>query len=371
MILVGFSCRFFRSFSHFTWSPPPGLAVLAGPNGAGKSNLLEALAVFGNLSSFRPGPPASWVQHGQQGFYLKGELRGPLGFFVLEQEARLGHTLQRALRRSGRRLVPAEYLTLFPVATFSSHDRELILGPPQTRRRFLDRLAFHLQPQHLDVHWRFRRALRQRNAALSGGHREALDAFEGELARWALQLVESRLFALRQLTTALEAELERLGWLLPKPLLRYHAPEGLAASTGGEQDLRHTLRRSRPLELARGHTLVGPHRHDVAVTLSGRPARELLSAGQVKLLATALRLAAVVVTTSRRKVAPLVVFDDVDAELDGGVLTPLLQRLAALAPQVVVSTAHPEVVLPRFPEATVLPMQEGRPVGEAWQRSWW
>lgn len=370
MILTHLLCRHFRSFTELSWAPPRGLVVVAGPNGAGKSNLLEAIAVLGNLTSFRPGPPASWVHHGQQGFLLRGQVTAGSSLLVLEQHSRLQKTLHRVLYRGGRQVRPAEYLALFPVATFSGHDRDLILGAPEHRRRLLDRLAFQLHPPFLDVLLRYRRALRQRNAALAQRQTASLDAFDRELARLGSQVVAARLTTLRVLVETLGEELSRLGWLGPKPVLRYHAAEGLAASAdGGEQLFLSQLRRFRGHELARGHTLVGPHRHDVCITISGRPARELLSAGQVKLLATALRLASVAVTAGKRMVAPLVTFDDVDAELDRAVLGRLLARLAGLAPQVVVSTAHPEVVLPCCPEAAVVRMEGGTLAGKPGERS--
>lgn len=360
MILASLWCRNFRSFSELSWEVPQGLVVLAGPNGAGKTNLLEAVAVLGNLTSFRPGPPSSWVRHGQAGFTLRGQLREGDTALVLEQQGRLSRTLQRTLLRGGRQVRPAEYLTLFPVATLAANDTDLVFSGPEHRRRLLDRLAFHLKPQVLDLLLRYRRALRQRNAALAHRHTQSLDAFDRELARLGAQLVEVRLATLRLLDQALAEELSHLAWLGAKPVLRYHAPEGPAAqAAGGEQLLLSQLRRFRGQELVRGHTLVGPHRHDVCITISGRPAREVLSAGQAKLLATGLRLASVAVTAGKRKVAPLVTFDDVDAELDREVLSRLLPRLATLSPQVVVSTAHPEVVLPSCQDATVVPMRGG------------
>lgn len=360
MILASLWCRNFRSFPELSWAPPQGLVVLAGPNGAGKTNLLEAVAVLGNLTSFRPGSPTGWVRHGEAGFTLKGHLQEGETSLVLEQHARLGRTLHRTLLRGGRQVRPAEYLSLFPVATLSASDTELIFSGPEHRRRLLDRLAFQLKPQVLDLLLRYRRALRQRNAALAQHQLASLDAFDRELARLGAQLVELRVATLQLLAQALEEELSHLGWLGGKPVLRYHAPEGPAAHAGGgEQFLLLQLRRFRGQELARGHTLVGPHRHDVCITISGRPAREVLSAGQAKLLATSLRLASVAVTARKRKVAPLVIFDDVDAELDREALGRLLLRLPALSPQVVVSTAHPEVVLPSCPEAAVVPMRGG------------
>jgi DNA replication and repair protein RecF len=124
-------------------------------------------------------------------------------------------------------------------------------------------------------------------------------------------------------------------------------------------DLRTALSRSRRAETSRGYTLVGPHRHDVAITLQGVSARDLLSAGQTKLLATALKLAAQGVIERILGCASLVIFDDVDAELDSDVLARLLSRLARCE-QVVMSSAHGETILPRLPRASVWRLSNGQ-----------
>lgn len=252
--------------------------------------------------------------------------------------------------------MPLEYLPVLPVAAFSALDEQLILGGPELRRRFLDRLAFQLRPATLDLLLRYRRALRQRNTLLQQGKTgETLEAFDRELAQVGTQLILARLSALEALQIFLEEELASLGWLFSKPVFHYHSQDGLAASAAaGDYQFLTTLRRWRRQEQVRGCTLVGPHRDDLKILLQGRPAREQLSAGQAKLLATALRLAAVAVTRVKRKVAPLLVFDDVDAKLDGQVLARLLPRIAAMGGQAILSTAHPEMVLGRLPDATVV-----------------
>jgi DNA replication and repair protein RecF len=92
--------------------------------------------------------------------------------------------------------------------------------------------------------------------------------------------------------------------------------------------------------------MVGPHRHDLQLAISGHPARDMVSAGQGKLLATAMKLATVAIVTRVRSFRPTVVFDDVDAELDAGVLQRVLARLGA-GGQLLLSSAHDEVVVPR------------------------
>jgi DNA replication and repair protein RecF len=339
----------------------PALTVVVGANGSGKTNLLEAVAVLGNLASFRPGPPSALVQRGERLFALAGRVERNGAALELRHEARLGRTLARSLFRGARRLGAAEYLALFPVTALSGHDRALVWGAPEDRRRFLDRLCFHIHAEALPVLQRYRRALRQRNALLLGGGREEeFEAFEHDLSQLGARVVRFRQDALAGLERHLAEELDALGWSLPSPILRYTSPDGVAVAEAATlaARLRVALAASRRRERARGHTAVGPHRHDVALTVHGAPAREVLSAGQGKLVATALKLTAMALLAEVWGRVPTVVFDDVDAELDAEVLRRVLERLKTRA-QAVLSSAHEEMVLPRLAGGTVWRMRAG------------
>jgi len=359
--LRSLTVRDFRNLAPQTVRVPPGAVAVVGPNGAGKTNLLEAVAVLATLVSFRPGSSTSWVRRGADGFLLAGELSRGETVVEVRQEARLGRIIGRRLFRGARRLSPAEYLDLLPVSVLSSHDRQLIWGGPEERRRLLDRLAFSLHRETLPVVQRYRRALRQRNALLQrGGPTAEFEAFEHDLARLGARLVTLRLEALAALERALETELSLLNWLLPRPNLRYNAPDGLgpADEVTMASGLHAMLVRSRRKEQARGHTLVGPHRHDLTISLGGAPAREILSAGQAKLLATACKLAAMRVAEQTRGVGSTVVFDDVDAELDADVVRRVVARVTT-GRQALLSSAHPEVLLPHLPEAALWQVRAG------------
>jgi len=345
----------FRNLATQQLVVPPGSVAVLGDNGAGKTNLLEAIAVLGNLSSFRPGSPTGWVGRNGSAYVLEGTVRRAGSEVTIRQTGRVAGTLQRSLYRGPRRLGSDQYLEIFPVVAISSADRLLLWGTPQDRRRFLDRVAFQLHPETLVVMQRYRRALKQRNALLQrGGSAAAFDAFESDLAVLGARLVHLRQSALDSLQQTMEEELTRVEWGLARPVLRYHAPDGVI---GGEEaavarGLREKLARLRRDEQARGVTTVGPHRHDLLIIVHSAPAREVLSAGQGKLLAVTLRLAAMTALARGRGEVPTVVFDDVDAELDGNVLERVLARFTG-EHQVLLSSAHEEMLLPRLKAAAV------------------
>jgi DNA replication and repair protein RecF len=354
--------RGFRNLEDCSLDLPPGLLVITGNNGAGKTNLLEAVAVLGNITSFRPAALASLVRHGAPGFSLQATVDHSGVAVELRHEGRLTHTTGRSFFRGVRRLSAGEYLRVQPVATLSSLDRQLVLGSPEDRRRFLDRLVFHLHPDALTVMQTCRQVLRQRGQLLIRPDNDPeLDAFDHTLAAYGSQLVALRLKVLALLIPALATELEGLGWSLRVPGVRYHSPDGVADSDQATlaQRLIVALGRARRSDRRFGHTSVGPHRHDVLLTLGGVGVREALSAGQAKLLATALKLAAVRVLQERRGSVPTLVFDDVDAELDAGVLSRLLTRLRGVG-QVLVSSAHQEMIMNHLGSATVWSVTAGR-----------
>lgn len=355
MILDSLAVRGFRSLCEQELRFSPGLTILVGLNGAGKSNLLEAVTVAGNLVSFRPGTAAHLVRWGERGYSLQANVIRSGSEVSIRQEAGLGHHVTRSLWRGARRLTMGEYLQICPVAALSSHDRALIVGVPEDRRRFLDRLVFHLHVEALSLHQQYRRALRQRAELLARNRPESeVEAFEQVLATTGVRLVAFRLEALQRLAQRLETEMEVLSLSAARTQLRYHAPDGLGSSDAAHlaARMKAALARSRRIDVQQRRTTVGPHRHDLAITVGGIPAREALSAGQAKLLAVALRLAVLAVVQERLGSSPVVVFDDVDAELDGEALGRVLARLDGRA-QVLISSARPELVLPAAKQAAV------------------
>jgi DNA replication and repair protein RecF len=86
---------------------------------------------------------------------------------------------------------------------------------------------------------------------------------------------------------------------------------------------------SRPDDLRRGVSTVGPHRDELGLAVGGLPARTHASQGEQRSLALALRLAGHHLVTGRIGSAPILLLDDVFSELDPDRSAALLDDLPA------------------------------------------
>jgi len=326
------SVQSFRNLEDASYSFGDVVNVLLGANGAGKTSLLEALVILGNLRSFRTANLRKVVRHGENVFRLSGTIKGSQRTHRLEQIVEVGPPLSRTLRIDGAVVSVEKYLQLVPIFAITSHDRELVTGAPDGRRAFLDRFAFLQRPQYLEELRGYRRLLRQRNAALTGrGSEEEIDAWENPLAAAAARVVEARHAGAGQLAALFAdmwKDLSSRG--TPAVTIEYRIEpwiEAFEEVEKVEESYRRRYNETRTRDRQMGFTVDGPHRHDLSLKTDGRSVRHVLSTGQIKGVAAALRLASLTrVERERNEHLPLIV-DDVDAELDGGALTLLVQRL--------------------------------------------
>lgn len=350
MTLKRFTAQGFRCLADITIEPDPEYTLIYGANASGKTSLLEAMAYLGRGKSFRGAPPANLIQHGEQEFVLFGEFeaRGRAANIGV-RNSRSGLEVRVDGDSSGGTAALAAAL---PLQVIDPDVHNLVSGGPDDRRRFVDWLAFHVEPDYLALWRHFRRALKQRNAALKAGiGREPLMAWDKEFSRLGERLSASRE---RALGVALDA-LREHGAALLRADIDFRYALGWGADKALEEALEEHVQRDR---LA-GTTQVGPHRADVRLIVDERQARRLVSRGQQKLLASAMILAATETVQSVLERPLLLLLDDPAAELDQDSLGRLMERVSGLGSQVIAtSLRRDELVFPLPP--SVFHVEHGR-----------
>ncbi len=279
MSLVQLTVEDLRCLQRVELALDPQRNLIWGSNGSGKTSLLEAIFLLGRGRSFRTRNSERLIRHGQSRLTVFGRTDGALPQAIGVQVARTGGTIARINGATAGSLT--ELSQSFPVQVIDPGVHKLVEEGGFRRRRWMDWVVFHVEHGFADLWVRYTRAVKQRNAALRSQPAQAA-AWDPEVARLGELIAEARRGMLEQL---------RSGWRQAVVALSGLEVD-LHYSRGWSQDvsLAQALSDSRARDQARGLTHSGPHRADVLVRLNGRPAREVLSRGQQKLVAIAMTL---------------------------------------------------------------------------------
>ncbi|MDH4055504.1 MAG: DNA replication/repair protein RecF [Gammaproteobacteria bacterium] len=333
----------FRCLEYAELELGPRFNLITGANASGKTSLLEALAYLGRGKSFRGASTANLTRHGQDEFVLFGEVErgvGKLAVGVRNSRDGLEARVGGATAAGAAALVEA-----LPLQVIDPEVHNLIAGGPELRRRYLDWVAFHVEHDHLMIWRRFRRALKQRNAALRSRSSEAaIRSWNAEFVDLAMQLDGSR----RAVLALTEHSLLQHGHALLHTELAFEYQPGWSRDKSLEVALDEGLER----DLQMGATQAGPQRADLRVISDERQARKLVSRGQQKLLASAMILAATETAQAALERPLLLLLDDPAAELDADSVSRLMAAVAALGCQVVATSLDPAALV--FPESPVM-----------------
>jgi DNA replication and repair protein RecF len=221
----------------------------------------------------------------------------------------------------------AELSQGFPVQVLDPGIHRLVEEGPAQRRRWLDWGVFHVEPGFVDRWADYSRTLKQRNAALK--QQQDPTPWNPELARLGEELAEARG---RVLAAIQPFWRDTLAGLLGEPVdlayFRGWSQEmSLAASLGGHLSS----------DRERGTTTLGPHRFDVTLRIGGKPARDVLSRGQQKLVGAAMSLAVAKLVGSGERRAPTLLLDDPAAELDAAHTQALIAEIQRQPGQLIVT----------------------------------
>jgi DNA replication and repair protein RecF len=318
----------FRNHAETVLAEAKGLNLLVGPNGAGKTNVLEAMSLLAPGRGLRRAPLAEMARQGGSGGFSVGASlvgEGELRFGTLVAADQPGRRRVRVNGAETSAVALGEWLS---VGWLTPAMDGLFAAPASERRRYLDRLALALNPQHARHAARYDKALRERNRLLGGDRAPEprwLDAIEAQLAPAGAQLAEGR----AALVDALMAEVVRHPEIpFPRPALTY-APGG---PVGAEQ-LGQALHDGRARDRAAGRSLVGPHRDDLEVIYAAkRMPAAASSTGEQKALLIAITLAHAALAARDRPA--LLLLDEVAAHLDPQRRAALFDRLLASGTQV-------------------------------------
>lgn len=360
----------FRSYADLELALEPGVTAFIGRNGQGKTNLVEAIDYLSRLASHRVASDAPLIRAGTDQALVRAAVVKDGRTALLEVELNPGRANRARINRSPLQR-PREIVGLVRTVVFAPDDLSLVKGDPSERRRFLDDLLILRSPRFAGVKADYERVLKQRNSLLKsagvarGSAREAavatLSVWDEQFVRFGAELLSARVRLVEDLRPHVGRAYARVarGAGREDAQMEYRTSLALAQqphdeSTSGASTLPLTntpqeweevfmgaLEQRRRDELDRGVSLVGPHRDELMLSLGNSdlrlPVKGYASHGESWSFALALRLASYDLLREDGD-DPILVLDDVFAELDGERRRELAELVAG-AEQVLVTAA--------------------------------
>jgi DNA replication and repair protein RecF len=382
MQLQRLSLTQFRNFARLDVEVPQAPVLIVGRNAQGKTSLLEAIYYLATLSSFHAESDRQLVNFIEarkplavarlQAGYSRGQGNHQIEVRVIKEQTRNGVDRSRKeVLIDGAKKRASEAAGQLQAVLFLPQMLQIIEGSPSHRRRYLDLALSQVQFGYADQLSEYESVLSQRNALLkqlgeNGGDAGQLDFWDERLSLRAAQILASRFKALGELDALAGrihheltrgAEVLRLNYQpsydpMPAPdkqrvLIQEPTDRSSIDQTKIEAGYLKALKQARGEDLARGSTSIGPHRDELRFLGNGVDLGSYGSRGQVRTTLLTLKLAELEWMQARSGHRPVLLLDEVLAELDETRRADLLSRLSS-EQQVLLTTTDFNLFTPEF-----------------------
>ena len=310
----------FRNFVDQRIKLDPSLNWLTGPNGQGKTNGLELLYFSLTGKSFRTSRLSELIRNTETQMAVSAGVRKADQAFEFGVEIQSGK-VKRLL--GGKPCKPMDFFKIGAAICFTARSKLLVEGPPDERRLFLDRMVATLDPEYIHLLARYRKTLTQLKQILhKSKDLHVYRSFKQALIPTAHAITQNRMNCLEQIRP-------RATWIYQNVFL-------------GEGDLtfEYQLKNCQDLaslekkmmdvcakEVLYGRSLVGPHLDDLGIFVKRNRAKTVASSGQVRAIVLSMKLAIRESYKNKLGTYPILLLDDIDAELDSQRLGGLIKHV--------------------------------------------
>ena len=327
MNLTELNLRSFRNYEELELQLDPGVNLIVGDNAQGKTNLLESIFYLGSGKSFRAQKNSEMIRFSAD----FGEIQGKIYSQEREQTIRwllFKAAKPRQLYRNGaKKKTASEIAGVLPTVLFCPEDLMVLKTGASQRRRMGDYVLCQLRPNYDAALTEYHRILEQKSRILKDhfdnpGLLEILPEYNQRLCQVGALLISYRARFYESLGREAGRFHQEFSGGKEEFSLQYHTDSGIsdpfAPVSALQEDLMDHVQRRYRAELEVGSCLVGPHKDDFEVSLSGINLKSYGSQGQTRTAAISLKLAQRELMAREFDEQPVLLLDDVLSELDPG-----------------------------------------------------
>ena len=287
--------------------------LIIGKNAQGKTNILESVYFLFFLKSPRTSTVSDLIQFGKEGFELSA--RAEKNNTDIELDFSLGADKKRVAKVNQVKTTPKNFKSVVKTVLFSTKDLLLLRGTPQDRRDWLDRAISQIYPAYDERISKYDKIRIQKNNLLKSEMIDdaLLDIFNEQLAVTGANIIFLRKKFLGEISK-IAAQKHNIISTTEEFSLNYTCPCNEINEIS--EYLKQQLKERRCEEIARKQSCVGPHRDDIEFKINGLDAVKFASQGQQRTLVLSLKLSELEIIKEKTGFSPILLLDDVLAELD-------------------------------------------------------
>lgn len=325
MFLKSLFLRNFRNYEEEEILWHPRLNLITGFNAQGKSNLLEAIGYLSIASSFRRVKDKDLIRWNQSFFYIEGDIQKKSANYLVSIGALKDK--KKVIKINGnKRTKISDIFGVLNSVIFSPEDLAIVKSSPSARRRYLDSEMIQLFPAYYHLLVEYQKILIQKNNILKSirqkkSSKDLLIIWDEQLIEVGSKIIKKRLEVLQKLTPLARLMHRKITYGEEELEIIYEGIESsdvLKKSNVNEikEIFSKKISSNRNNEIARGLSLIGPHRDDLKLVINNIDIRKFGSQGQQRTTALSLKLAELELMKAETAEYPILLLDDVMSELD-------------------------------------------------------
>ena len=318
MLLRRLKLENFRNYLEFDQGFNQLKTIIIGQNAQGKSNILEAINLLATSESQRATRDSDLVLWNKEYALIFADIEKKED--NLQIALQINTTGRRKLKINNvfKKAPQADLIGNFFCVMFSADDLYLIKGSPSIRRGWLDSVLFQLEHKYHRLYLNYSKAVTQKNALLKKAHEisipkkdlyEQVEIWNEQIINYGSEILSLRLDFLKEIEPVARKFLGNISSHTEDLQIEYK-------SSLGQESFKAALKKSMEEEIARGQSVIGPHRDDLIFSINQKEVKSFASQGQQRSIVLAIKLAEVKIIEKQKKEVPVLLLDDVLAELD-------------------------------------------------------
>lgn len=291
--------------------------LIIGKNAQGKTNILESIFFLSSLKSPRTTNNLELIKFNSERVNINAEIEK--SGVNIELDFSYDKNKKRELKLNGLITTPKNFKSVLKTVLFSTQDLLLLRGSPQDRRDWLDTAISQIYPAYDERLSKYNKIKIQKNNFLKdyNGDETLFDVYNEQLAVLGSNIIYLRKKFLKEIEKIAQEKHSNISGS-EKLSIKYDC-SFLDEEQEKEEILekfKQKLQERKELEIIRGQMVVGPHRDDIIFYINEQEATKYASQGQQRTVVLSLKLAELDIKTEKIGESPILLLDDVLAELD-------------------------------------------------------